>query len=179
VRLWLLCVLGMAGCASGVVDRTLTLDPMTVRYTETPGAEMGPALERLTLRLAEVGYTVERAELSWYGLNNIQQRVIVLNGAISVNAQFETLAHEAGHIFHAPGLHQVAYPAAEIFAELVGSGVQEFYGSKTATQTSSDYLARFKHAMVFVPMMQRDIDRAIRVLTGKAQWPPLPTFDIK
>jgi hypothetical protein len=108
---------------------------------------------------------------SAYGLHERRLRRIILNGGAPPNTQFETLCHEAGHIFHSPQLGYDNYGASEVFAELVGNRVQRFYGSKTAVKTSSDYLAGFKHALAFLPFLERDMDFAVEVLTGKRAWP--------
>lgn len=172
----------LAGCAPSVVKRAVELDPNTA-YVPTEGDEMGSALKLLVERLEEGGYTVDIASPEAimmlnqgeraYGLHFRGARRILLNSEVPINAQFETLAHEAGHAFHSPVLQMESYGAAEVFAELVGSRVQEFYGSKSARLTSSDYLARFKHNFAMVKFLQADMDKAVEVLTGKRAWAPL------
>lgn len=167
-------------CATSVIDRAVTLAPTINHYTPTEGDSMRLAMMALTDTLVEGGYKVEivpdevmiqrNQGESAFGLHFRQFRLIALNGKYSTNVQFETLAHEAGHIFHGPVDN---YAVAEVFAELVGSRVQRYYGSKTATRTSSDYLSRFKYAFPAVRYMQRDMDFAVKVLTNRAPWPEL------
>jgi hypothetical protein len=180
----LLAALALMGCAPSVVNRAIALDPTVVDYTPSTGDDMAAAFQTLAASLAKGGYGVEvisQAEMierfgDWaYGMNFRNLRHIYINGSVPVNAQFETLAHEAGHIFHAPFLNR---EVAEVFAELVGNRVQAYYGSKTAVQTSADYLAKFKHVFGTLPYLEGDMDRAVRVLTGKQAWPPLPPPDV-
>jgi hypothetical protein len=169
------------GCAPTVVSRAIELDPNTLHYRPTAGAEMQPAFDSLSKTLEQGGWTVQvqpgaalsvllgrEDEQAPYGINLGLTRTIYINGDHSVNTQFETLAHEAGHIFHSGSVDR---PTAEVFAELVGNRVQRFYGSRTAVKTSSDYLAHYKHAFASLPFLQADMDRAVRVLTGKEKWP--------
>lgn len=172
--------LALASCAPSLIDRTVSLGPDTV-YVPTVGDEMGTAMKLLSARLVEGGYTVDLQpeevitrlnQGEWaYGLHFRQFKIIALNSSVPVNAQFETLAHEAGHIFHSWALREESYGASEVFAEIVGNRVQQFYGSKTAKRTSSEYLAAFKHALVYLPYLERDIEYGVRVLTGRAEWP--------
>lgn len=168
----------LSACAPSVIDRTIALSPESY-YTPTPGSDMQPQMDRLIAVLKQGGYTVEVIpDLTLrgqpvFGLHDRFNRVISISGDLSVNSQFETLAHEAGHAFHSVALFQDSYSAAEVFAELVGNRVQRFYGSKTALTTSSTYLAKFKHALAFLPFLERDMEQAVKVLTGQAPWPVL------
>ena len=168
----LLCVLHIS-CASAyspVIDRASHLPP-TARYVQTEGEEMREEMAALAETLRRGGYTIHTMPgLQMFGFHDGATKTIVLNADVPLNTQFETLAHEAGHAFHAPSLSAYSYPTAEVFAELVGNRVQVFYGSRTAVQTSSDYLAAFKWAFTTVPYLRRDMDRAVRVLTNQEPW---------
>lgn len=164
-------LMGLA-CGPSLRGRTLARPAWEATYTPTVGARMRGPLAALTARLAEGGITVTVVEgLEAHGLSYVPMRQIVLNAALSVDGRFEVLAHEAGHFFH-PGL---ADPSArELFAELVGVGVQEYYGSRTARTTAAGYLVLHKHAWATYPFLRRDIEEAVRVLTGRAPWPAAP-----
>ena len=174
-----LLILGLlisTACAASVMQLATEMAPLT-RYQPTVGDEMRPALEALTKTLQKGEYTVRivsPAEMitiygsSAYEINDRRSKTIYLDATESINTQFETLAHEAGHIFHAPMNER---DVAEVFAELVGNQVQHFYGSQTATQTSAAYLAQFKHAFPAVQYLRRDMEIAVKVLTNQAAWP--------
>lgn len=187
IQLWLLMkflplllAIFSASCASfqsQILRRASALDPHLTRYVPSEGAEMQAALTTLTQTITAGGYTVKIVPLDTivgilgapaFGINHYPSRTIYLDEARSVNAQFETLAHEAGHMFHSRAIDRAT---AQVFAELVGAQVQAFYGSRTALTTSSDYLTHYKHAFAALRFLQKDMRRAVQILTNQAPWP--------
>jgi hypothetical protein len=172
----LMFALSLSGCAQTLAKR-LEQTPSSVRYAPSKGDEMASAMLDLAHLLSENGYTVnivpglEMAARNGgnaaYGMNYYMVRVIFINGDVPINTQFETLCHEAGHIFESAALNP---EISELFAEFVGNGIQRHYGSKTALDTSSAYLAARRHLLVFYPLLQQDINHAIRMLTRKSPW---------
>lgn len=180
MKLVSLVVLGVlaTSCAStqSLLVETATKKPyFTARYVETPGDSMEQAFIDLSGRLEAGGITIEEEDdlvnpdngQPVYGLTFRPLFLIKLRKNMSVNAKFETLCHEGAHMFQGGYLD---YSVAEVFAEIVGARVQNFYGSKTWQTTSSEYLAGFKSGFPSLRYMKVDMDMAYKALIGKIPW---------
>ena len=161
-------VVGVTACAS-VPQRIEQMAWGTYVYVPTEGNRYADSLADLTARLTAHGLTIEVVDTQGHGFGlNFGNGRIVLSQDLSVDGQFEVLAHEAGHLFHP---HSMETSVKEMFAELVGLQVQQFYGSTVAESASMAYLAQHKHAMIFYPILKPEIDRATKILTGQLPWP--------
>lgn len=140
-------------------------------YTPTPGDDMAGPLRELSQRLTTWGVSITDlpAGAPGFGYANLVERSITLNPSLSVNGRFEVLAHEAGHLFQPPGLQDAA--TAQLFAELVGVGVQRHYGSTTAERVAAQYLCAYKWTFASEKHLRADIDYAVRALTGQVDMP--------
>jgi hypothetical protein len=166
------------GCASRidtVVSQASESPYWNSIYVPSEGTRM--AQDDLEARLRKGFVTVDRVEkLPPFGLCLPVERRILIRAELSIDGQFEVLAHEAGHLLQSPAIADNSL--SETFAELVGVEIQAYYRSQTGQQTASKYLSVHKHAFVFLPIMKPDIIRAARIILGFEPWPPkieLPT----
>jgi hypothetical protein len=152
-----------------MAERILALE---ANYIPTEGDEMAAALDELSGRLTAWGITIVDLPPTMQGVGraSLDARTIWLRPELSPNGRFEVLAHEAGHLLQSPGLDE---PTAQLFAEMVGVGIQQFYGSKTAEDVAARYLAGHKHVFGAYRWLRRDIQYAVLALTGQV---PMPTF---
>jgi hypothetical protein len=160
------------GCASHpVLERARNMSHFAASYEPTPGDEMKPALDALTKRLQLWGIRIipTMPNDHVHGRASLEHRIIQLHPALSVNGRFEVLAHESGHLFQPPALNDPA--VAQVFAELVGVGIQRYYGSKTCEDVAARYLAQFKWAFSSYRYLEKDIDYAVKALTGQIDMP--------
>jgi hypothetical protein len=166
------CVL-LSACAPKTLRLAEQINHFAADYQPTPGDSMRAPLEALEKRLADWGVTVGEIPPTFggIGLASAENRTILLKPGLSVNARFEVLAHEAGHLLQPPTLGDQA--VAQLFAELVGVGVQKFYGSQTAELVAARYLAQFKYAFAAEKHLRTDIQYAVEALTGQR---PLPAW---
>lgn len=166
-------LLAVSGCGPRALRLAQDLSHFEATYIPSTGDTMAGPLAELTARLERWGVTLGElpAVFSEVGLTYRADRRILLRVGLSVDARFEVLAHEAGHLLQPPALDDDA--VAQLFAELVGVGVQKFYGSRTADRTAAAYLAQFKWTFAMEPYLRRDIDYAVKVLTGQV---PLPQW---
>jgi hypothetical protein len=164
----------LTGCASQidtVVSNASRVPYWESVYVPTDGTRMASALTDLETRLRKGFVTVERvAGLPPFGACLPVERRILLRAELSIDGQFEVLAHESGHLLQSPAIADTS--TSETFAELVGVEIQAYYRSPTGQQTASKYLSVHKHAFVFLPIMKPDIIRAARIILGFEPWPP-------
>jgi hypothetical protein len=172
----LLLALLLTGCASSsarVLQRASEISHFAAGYTPTPGDDMAGPLAELTTRLEAWGVRVEDLPETpgrpMVGLASLEYRVVQIQRGLSVNARFEVLAHEAGHLLQPPGLQDRA--VAQLFAELVGVGIGKFYGAKHCEEIAAIYLASFKYVFGAEPHLRRDITYAIEAMTGQRALP--------
>jgi hypothetical protein len=166
-----LAILGCLGCTPRVLRMAEARSHFDARYIPTDGDSMRAPFLDLAGRLERWGITI--ADLpeqdGAFGRASLEQRTIWIKRSLSVNAQFEVLAHEAGHLLQPPALADDAL--SQLFAELVGVGVQHFYGSATADETGAAYLSQFKYTFGAARAMRHDIDYAVKALTGQVDLP--------
>jgi hypothetical protein len=171
-------VFSLIGCSSvtSQVAREATLVPMFAsRYEPMKGDQWEWAYDELWGRLEAQGVTIEEVPNlrqpetggEVWGLTYRLDHKIQIEATVDPNARFEILAHEAGHLFHNSGMSQAQ---AEIFAESVGAGIQHFYGVPGAAKKSGDYLAGYKYGLPVLPYIRKDIDLAVKALTGQIEW---------
>jgi hypothetical protein len=160
------------GCAPKTLRMAARINHFAASYIPTPGDEMAGPLAELEKRLTGWGITISDlpAMAPYSGIADAQSRTIQLKPGLSVNARFEVLAHEAGHLFQPPALDSGSQ-VGQLFAEMVGVGVQKFYDSKTAEKVAAPYLAQLKFAFPSYRWMKHDINYAIRCLTGQEPMP--------
>jgi hypothetical protein len=170
----------LAGCASRidtVVSHASESPYWQSTYVPSEGTRMAQAMADLETRLRKGFVSVERVEkLPPFGVCFPVERRILIRAELSIDGQFEVLAHEAGHLLQSPAIADNSL--SETFAELVGVEIQAYYRSQTGQQTASKYLSVHKHAFAFLPIIKPDIIRAARIILGFAPWPPkieLPT----
>lgn len=165
-------IMALMGCAPVLIRRATAIPHFAAEYRPTPGDDMRPALLDLMARLEAWGVTIEDMPadaIAGWGRAHLHERRIQLNPTLSINGRFEVLAHEAGHFFQPVALESNA--VSQMFAESVGVGVQRHYGSKTAIDVGATYLAGLKEGFPAEPYLRRDIDYAIRALTGQVPFP--------
>jgi hypothetical protein len=166
-------VVAFVGCAAPKTLRLAERIPaLAADYQPTDGNRMAGPLAELEQRLESWGVAIEDMppDMPGFGRASRQARTIWLRPELSPDARFEVLAHEAGHLFQAPALDP---QTGQLFAEMVGVGVQKFYGSKTAEDVGAAYLSAFKHLFGSYRWMKRDIEYAVACLTGRQ---PLPEW---
>ena len=173
--LGLIALVFLTACSS--TPRTLRLAEQIPHfqadYVPTEGDSMAGPLAELEQRLTDWGIAIGDLPptVGGVGLSSLPARQILLRPGLPVNARFEVLAHEAGHLLQPVtlGNHEVG----QVFAELVGVGIQQYYGSTTAEEVAALYLAQFKHAFGAERYLRRDIDYAVKALTGQVPMPVL------
>jgi hypothetical protein len=172
-----LCVvaLSMVACAPTTLRLAEEISHFGAKYEPTPGDEMAAGLADLEQRLKAWGVRLVdlHPKVSYLGYAEAHTRTIYLQPWLSVNARFEVLAHEAGHFLQPPTIDEQTKMFGQLFAEMVGVGVQKFYHSKTAERVAAPYLAQMKYTFPAYKWMRRDIDRAVKALTGQI---PLPEW---
>lgn len=158
------------GCTPKTLRMAEQISHFAADYQPTPGDDMAGPLAELEQRLTAWGVTIGDLPptVGGVGLASARDRSILLRPGLSPNARFEVLAHEAGHLLQSPGVTDLY---AQLFAELVGVGVQRFYGSTTAEKVAARYLASMKHTFPAYQWMKRDIAYAVRCLTGQEPMP--------
>jgi hypothetical protein len=168
-----MCV-GLSACAPRVLYMAERISHFEATYDETPGDSMAPAFYDLHRRLTDWGVTIGDLppEAPYAGIAYGQHKTILLKPRMSINAKFEVLAHEAGHLLQPPAI-EAGSQVGQLFAELVGVEVQKFYGSTTAEKVAAPYLAQMKYAFPAWRWMKRDIAYAVKALTGQI---PLPAW---
>lgn len=181
------CIIALASllatwsCASAsrdVVRRATETPNWQAGYLPSAGATMSRALAQLEARLVGAGLTItpfeicaaERSLAAVLGYANGPRLRICLDRTLPIDAQFEVLAHEAGHFFFLGGDDDLA--ARQVFAELVAVEVCAFHGHDIRA-LAARYLARYKHAFGAMRYMRVDFRYAVDALTGRA---PMPTF---
>lgn len=151
-------------CAHPVLHLASTIPHHQATYTPTEGDSLQRPLTDLVTRLAGWGIAVEQADgLSAFGDFTPSLRRIRLRSGLPVNAQFEVLAHEIGHIFAPRALDEAT---GQLFAEIVGYEIARFYGHD-ASLVSALYLAQMKHTFGAYRWLKTDIDFAVRAATGR------------
>jgi hypothetical protein len=164
----------LAGCASRidtVVSDASDQPYWNAVYVPSEGTRMAQAMADLETRLSKGFVSVERVEkLPPFGLCLPVERRIMIRAELSIDGQFEVLAHEAGHLLQSPAIADNSL--SETFAELVGVEIQAYYRSQTGQQTASKYLSVHKHAFIYLPILKPDIERAARIILGFEPWPP-------
>jgi hypothetical protein len=170
----LVALCGLSACAPKTLRMASRISHFAATYEPTPGEEMADALADLQTRLTTWGITLGDLPPTSpnVGVADAHGKTILIRAGLSVNARFEVLAHEAGHLLQPPSMESGSMHG-QVFAEMVGVGVQKFYGSKTAEKVAAAYLAQMKYAFPAYKWMKHDIDYAIRCLTGQE---PLPKW---
>ena len=172
--LLLLCV-SLWGCTATdrLMRRASAIPTWEAVYTPTTGDSFAGPYQALTARLIAHGIRVEEVPDLYQpatgakvaGLTFRRSRLIQVEATYDLNARFEILCHEAGHLFHPQWLDSTT---AEVFAEIVSVRVQRFYGSKTALTVSAPYVAAYKSAFPAMRPMRVDLQKAVDALTGRA-----------
>lgn len=159
----------LAVCSQSMRELSVEIPQYEGGYKINEGDEWAPALTDLRSRLASWGVTVGEAAMQPFGTTDTVNRVIILRQGMPINAQFETLAHEAAHLFQPPSIEIRSH--AEVFAEEVAVRVTAFYGHKDYKHASARYIALYKPGLSVLPDLEVDIAYATKALTGRA---PLP-----
>ena len=172
--LLLLCV-SLWGCTATdqLMRRSSAIPTWAAVYTPTTGATFAGPYQELTARLIAGGIRVEEVPdlhqpstgAKVAGLTFRRSALIQIEATYELNARFEILCHEAGHLFHPVWFDPAT---AEVFAEIVSVNVQRFYGSKTALTVSAPYVATYKSAFPAMRPMRVDLQKAVDALTGRA-----------
>ena len=164
---------------SQILRQAQAIPAINADYKPAKGDSMAGAYKELWERLEAGGVTVhEEANLvnpqsgtQVWGLTFRNQHHIDIEATADVNARFEILCHEAGHLFHNAAL---TYAQAEIFAEIVGANLQDHYGVRGAKEKAAAYLAGYKNGADVAKTNKLDIEIAIKALTGKIEWHASP-----
>ncbi|HXG88758.1 MAG TPA: hypothetical protein VNJ02_10515 [Vicinamibacterales bacterium] len=158
------------GCAPSVIEMASKIPHHQATYEPTEGDSMQRALDELLTRVRSWGFEVTYVEgLALPSGHPIFGRIdsvahqIELRTPMPVNATFEVLAHELGHLFGPPALDRAT---GQVFAELVGVGIAAHYGY-SSKRPAATYLAAFKHTFPSVAYLQADIDFAVKAATGQ------------
>jgi uncharacterized protein YceK len=162
-----LSLLLLTGCAS-VVDQITAGTHFEAAYTPSTGNSRQAAFDEVKARLESWGYTIILApQEGTIGRLYWAEKLIFLNPALDVDGLFEVLTHEAGHIFQPPVWSEDGTRAdAEVFAEMVSLGVGKFYGFDLRS-VSVPYLRGYKSGLAMLKYHQRDIDMAVKAITGQ------------
>jgi len=159
-------------CAPSVLARATLIPAYSAGYAASEGEEMAGAVADLEARLRSWGVTIETLQPSDAAVGRALvaggPRTIYLRPNMSANARLEVLSHEGAHLFQSPALEDRS--TAEMFAELTSVGVCRFYGRDTR-EIAAKYLAGFKSGFPAYEYLKRDIETAIKALTGQG---PLP-----
>jgi hypothetical protein len=167
--LLILCVAFLPACASSWQRTALETPSHQAKYVPPTTATMAKPLAELRQRVEGMGVGIAEipSGAQLWGLAGTAdatgQRMIALNADLSVDGQFEVLAHEAAHILQPAGLSE---SEREVFAERVMIGVGDFYHYDIRGR-SAPYLGRYKTGFAAQPAIEVDYRRAVRVLTGQ------------
>lgn len=169
-------VIGVSACAwrSPEVElvRLASQIPSTAVGYDDPGTDTmrGPTAEIIArLKSWGIGVVYGVAIEGAYGSANVARRTIYILPDLSVDAQFDVLAHEAGHFFHPP---VIGTDVAELFAEMVSVGVAAHYG-RDVRHSSARYLASRKHVFAAARYLTVDVRAAVASITGTGPPPSL------
>lgn len=160
--LWLFVVVHV-GCAHPVLSMAEKIPFHAASYEPTSGDSAAKPLADLLARVCSWGMTVEYLEMSAFGRYIRPAHTIQLREGLSVNAQFEVLAHELGHVFAPPAIDDMT---GQVFAELVGVEIAKFYGYESK-RIAAAYIAQFKHTFSAVKHMRVDLEFAVKAATGQ------------
>lgn len=166
---WLGVILvAVTGCAPSLRELAVKIPSHEASYTPTTGNTMAPALDALLGQLQSWGVEVRyEQDMTGFGLTDMANRIIVLRADMPVNAAFEVLAHEAGHLFQPPSIELLAH--AEAFAEAVAVGVAEHY-NHPYRHTAARYMAGIKTGLHILPDVKVDVEFAVKALTGQTEY---------
>lgn len=152
-------------CSADPLDRLTRETQSYTAWEQSYDAPTGDSHARDLARLQRLVTTVLGVELQAgapagiAGYTIREQRVISLDPTLSPNAQFQVLAHEAGHVLQPAGL---STPEAEVFADAVA-----YLVSGDETKTFSRYLSGSKSGLHVLKTYRREIQWAAKVLGGK------------
>lgn len=151
-------------CAPSVRDLAMARPAAMGDYSPPEGATLQMALDRLTAKVGEMGVGVQRVEESGGLVGRLasHRRVIYLSSELGVDASFEVLAHEAGHLFHPSYLTK---SMSEVFAETIAWKLALRWGYDMR-RSSGRYLASYKDGLDAERIFKQEIQEAVEVLLG-------------
>lgn len=170
-----LCFIGFAliGCGPTLQQRTLETPSADSKYdppqTDTMVKVMDTIQHRLeteqkvTIQDIDEDTMVALTHSKNWGATDVEGKQILLLAGIPPDARFETLVHEAAHLFHPSGLER---SAREVFAEEVMVKVSHYYGWD-ASDRSRRYLAQWKGGYASFPYVQLEFNTAVKAITGR------------
>lgn len=166
------CVLMLAGCAHTVtlIELASAIPAHEATWVPTPGEEMAGPLAEMKARAESWGFRFEPLPPGMgdtWGRISVPSRVVQVRDGLPVNAQFEVIAHELGHIF---GPVSLAPDASQVFAEMVAVGVAEYYGHVGYVNTSAKYVAMHKGGFHVAKYVEVDVKFAVRCITGREKF---------
>lgn len=154
----------LIGCAPSVLDRASEIPHGQATYTPTAGTSMGDAFSDIFTLAGLWGFSVLYSDGDEaYGRVYIKERRIEIRPDLPLNAMFEVMAHELGHIFQ-PAMLDTS--EGEVFAELVLVDVAKFYGF-SSSRISAQYLAAHKAAFPSAKYLRTDVKLAVEAITGQ------------
>jgi hypothetical protein len=173
--LFLLSLAFSTSCATTFETAMRTQTHFEWVYEPTVGEERTALYEEVRERIRGWGYTVDEfgddcilAECQGFGYTYVGAKLMGIRGSMPGNAKFETIVHEAAHIFQPSVWSQPEQKSeSEVWAELVTQGVMRHYGYEGYEEISNKYLLGYKSGADVAKWFEKDIAVTVKFITGE------------